>query len=119
MSCEVLYYETERGEQPVADFLLSLPKGLRAKAMRDIDLLEEFGRDFRYPQVDTIKGDRYKGLYELRSKFSSDITRIYYFFMQGDKIILLHGILKKSAKPPQRDLDTAKARMKDMKERGL
>jgi phage-related protein len=39
--------------------------------------------------------------------------------MQGDKIILLHGILKKSAKPPQRDLDTAKARMKDMKERGL
>jgi len=71
---------------------------MRAKAMRDISLLEEFGRSLQRPQADTVKGDRYKGLYELRSKFASNITR---------------------SKPPQRDLETARSRMKDAQERGL
>ena len=84
MKCKVLYYETVQGRCPVIEFLDSLEIDLRAKAMRDIGLLEEFGRSLQRPQVDTIKGDRYKGLYELRSKFASNITRIYYFYIQGD-----------------------------------
>ena len=119
MKCKVYYYETAQGRCPVIEFLDSLENDLRAKAMRDISLLEEFGRSLQRPQADTVKGDRYKGLYELRSKFASNITRIYYFYIQGDKAILLHGILKKSGKPPQRDLETARSRMKDAQERGL
>ena len=119
MKCKVLYYETVQGRCPVIDFLESLSIDMRAKVMRDIDLLEEFGRMLSLPQADAVKGDRYKGLFELRSKFSSNITRIYYFFMSGDQAILLHGLLKKSGRPPQRELETARRRMLDAKERGL
>lgn len=101
------------------EFLDSLPVSLRAKAVRDIDLLEEFGHHLKRPQADTVKGDRYKGLYELRTKFASDITRIYYFFYDGKRAVLLHGIIKKTNKPPIRDLETALKRMKDAKERGI
>lgn len=119
MKCKVFYYETAQGRCPVIEFLDSLEVDMRAKALRDINLLEEFGRSLKRPQTDTVKGDRYKGLYELRSKFASNITRIYYFYIEGDKAILLHGILKKSGKPPRRELETARSRMKDAQERGL
>ncbi|MGI6739677.1 MAG: hypothetical protein ACOX54_09965 [Christensenellales bacterium] len=62
MKCKVFYYETAQGRCPVIEFLDSLEVDMRAKALRDINLLEEFGRSLKRPQTDTVKGDRYKGL---------------------------------------------------------
>ena len=67
IKCEVVYYETEQGRAPVIEFLQSLDDDMRAKAMRVIGLLEDFGRSLKLPQVETVKGSRYMGLYELRS----------------------------------------------------
>ena len=52
---------------------------LRAKAFRDIELLRKHGGELTEPYVKQLKGGKYKGLYELRIKFSSDIARIFYF----------------------------------------
>lgn len=51
LKCEVVYYETEQGRAPVIEFLESLDDDMRAKAMRDIGSLEEFGRSLKLPQV--------------------------------------------------------------------
>ena len=45
MAWRIDYYCTERGDQPVKDFIDSLPVKLRAKNMREIAMLEEFGTD--------------------------------------------------------------------------
>ena len=103
----VEYYQKENGEIPVEDFLLTLNPKLRSKAYSDITLLQRLGINIREPYSSPIKGAKYKGLFELRTKFSSNITRIFYFTFDKNKFILLHGFVKKSNKPPERELDKA------------
>ena len=67
--------------------------------------------------MDSIKGEKYKGLWELRSKSVGGIFRIFYFMIVENKAIMLHAFQKKTDKTPQKELETALARMKDSKER--
>ena len=94
-------YEKLDGKVPVLEFILGLEPKQQAKVYREIDLLEKFGNELHYPHVDTIKGDKYKGLWELRINFSSVIFRIFYFLPIRNKVILLHGITKKKQKTPR------------------
>lgn len=57
------------------------------------------------------------GLFELRIKFSSDITRIFYFFVVDNKIILTNGFVKKAAKTPKGELELARKYKKDYERR--
>ena len=87
--------------------MLSLNPKLRAKAYHDIMLLKNIGINIRTPYSSPIKGDKYKGIFELRTKFSSDITRIFYFLFDKNKFVLLHGFIKKANKLPERELERA------------
>jgi len=79
MEWQVEYYKKENGNIPVLDYLLSLDSKMRAKAYSEIELLEKHGPNLKEPYVRPIKGARYKGLFKLRVKFASDISRIFYF----------------------------------------
>ena len=57
---------------------------MRAKIAFTIDLLEEFGNGLREPSSKSL-GD---GILELRIKAGSDISRVFYFFMVGNRAIL-------------------------------
>nr|WP_273327741.1 type II toxin-antitoxin system RelE/ParE family toxin [Vallitalea guaymasensis] len=103
----VEYYKKENGDVPVVDFLLSLQPKMRAKAFSELELLQEHGNNLREPYVKSIKGKRYKGLYELRIKFGSDISRIFYFTYHRNKFVLLNGFLKKSKSTPKLELEKA------------
>ncbi|GHV05971.1 hypothetical protein AGMMS50229_09960 [Campylobacterota bacterium] len=72
---EIEYYEKSNGDCPVSEFLDALPPKLMAKALRSIDLLAENGITLTEPYVKAIDG----AIWELRVKFASDITRIFYF----------------------------------------
>ncbi len=107
MDWEIEFYQKENGEIPVEDFLLSLSPKLRAKAYSDIMLLKQLGINIREPFSTAIKGERYRGLFELRVKFSSDITRIFYFIYEKNTFVLLHGFVKKTNKTSERELEKA------------
>ena len=113
MEYKVELYEKTDGKTPVLEFILSLDPKQQAKIYREIDLLEKFGNELHYPHVDTIKGKKYNGLLELRIGFASNIFRIFYFSPENNRIILLHGIIKKKEKTPKKELDTALDRMKE------
>ena len=117
MNWNIEYYAKENGEIPVLEFLLSLEPKMRAKVKHMIDLLEQCGTNFREPYVAPIKGDKYKGLWELRVKFASDITRVFYFTFQGNKFVLLHGIKKKTQKTPPGELERALRYKEDFERR--
>ena len=110
-------YEKLDGKIPVLEFILGLQPKQQAKIYREIDLLEKFGSDLHYPHVDTIKGDKYKGLLELRIELASNIFIIFFFLHQGNNAILLHGIVKKRQKTPKKELDVALERMKEYNRR--
>ena len=118
MVWDIEYYQKENGEIPVEDFLLSLNPKLRAKAYSDIMLLKRLGINMREPYSTPIKGEKYKGLFELRTKFSSDITRIFYFLYDRNRFVLLHGFVKKTNKTPERELERAVKYKKDYESRG-
>ncbi len=71
----------------------------------------------REPYAKPIKGENYKNLFELRVKFSSNISRIFYFTFRNNTFVLLNGFTKKSDETPKRELDKAKRYMKDYESR--
>lgn len=115
MNWEVKFYQKENGEVPVSDYIKSLPAKHQAKVTREIDLLENLGIWLQYPHTKDLEGDEYKGLYELRIKFSSNNMRIFYFLFDENKFIMVHGFTKKTDYTPKRELDIAKHRMEDYK----
>ena len=73
-----------------------------------LELLELRGNTLREPYSKELDN----GIFELRIKQSSNITRILYFFVIGKKIILTNGFVKKTEKTPKREIDLAKSRRK-------
>lgn len=55
------------------------------------------------------------GLFELRLKGPEDIARVFYCTLIGKRIVILHSFVKKTQKTPLRELRTAQARMKEIK----
>ena len=104
-------YSTEDGKEVLAEFINELPAKHQAKAFREIDLLAEFGNALKEPYVKHIDGE----IWELRIKFSSDISRIFYW--QADTIVLLHGFIKKTQKTPRSEIEIAQKRLRDYKRR--
>lgn len=100
---EVDFYELPNGDCPVEEFLDSLNIKMRVKAIRSLELLEEHGNKLREPHSSVIEN----GVFELRIKFASDISRIFYFFVVGQKIILTNGFVKKTPKTPRNEIDLA------------
>ena len=107
MEWQVEYYKKENGIIPAIDYLLSVDAKMRAKAFSEIELLEKHGLELREPYVKPIKGTLYKGLFELRVKFASNISRIFYFTYRQKTFVLLHGFTKKTENMPHRELDRA------------
>ena len=101
---EVEFYEKENGEQPVKDFLMSLDTKMRAKMASTITILAENGNELREPYSKNLTD----GIFELRAKQGSDITRILYFFYYDKHIILTNGFIKKTQKTPQGEIEKAK-----------
>ena len=117
MEWQVEYYERPNGNIPVLEFLLALSPKIRAKTFSEIELLKKHGSNLREPYVKSVKGDKYTGIYELRTKFASNITRIFYFTWSNNTFVLLNGFTKKSEKTPILELDRALLYKKDYERR--
>lgn len=112
---QIEFYKTANNDEPVADFLDSLPRKHKAKAFWEIDLLAEKGTNLKEPYVKHIEGE----LWELRIKFSSDISRVFYFIPTETNIVLLHGFIKQTDKTPLNEIETAQKRLEDYRKRCL
>lgn len=117
MDWSVEYYKKENGQIPVLDYLLTLNPKMRAKAFSEIELLEKHGLNLLEPYTKAIKGEKYNGIFELRVKFSSDISRIFYFTFRNNTFVLLNGFTKKADKTPKIELERAISYKEDYERR--
>jgi phage-related protein len=99
----IKFYQSENGKEPIREFLDGLETKMKAKVAREITLLRDNGRELREPHCKYID----KGIFELRIKFSSNISRIFYFFYVDNNIILTNGFIKKTQKTPPREIQKA------------
>lgn len=110
---EIEFYDTEDGKCPVQEYLDSLEPKLLAKTLRTIDLLQNNGISLRGPYSEPL-GD---GIFELRTKQKSNITRVLYFFYIGNKAVLTNGFTKKTQKIPKSEMKLAKKYKEDYERR--
>ncbi len=103
------FYATADGKEPVVDFLDSLDPKMAAKLLGLMELLEKNGPLLREPYSAPL-GD---GIFELRCKLGSNITRALYFFYTGKQIVVTNGFVKKTQKTPRKEIKLAKERRKD------
>ena len=110
---KLIAYEIEYGEVAVVEFLESVNPKMRAKIYGLMGILQEKGNMLREPYSKHLED----GIFELRCKFGSDITRVLYFFYYEGKIIMTNGFVKKTQKTPKEEIQIAKDRRKDFIER--
>ena len=95
------------------EFLLSLDVRMRAKLLGILQVLQEKGNQLREPYSKHLED----GIFEVRGKVGTDITRVLYFFYCDGKIIVTNRFVKKTQKTPANEIRTAKKRRNEYMER--
>ena len=101
----VQFFRLDSGREPVRGWLKELQSEHRKTIGEDIKTLQ-FGWPVGMPLARKMKD----GLWELRSHISAGIARTFFTIFE-DKIVLLHGFVKKSRKTPTKELAIAKRRL--------
>ena len=111
---EVKFYRDRNGRSEIVEYLDELKeKGETSKTERVnrdkilayIGALEEYGTRIGWPIGKHIDGS----IWELRPL----ANRIFFFYWKDNKFVLLHHFIKKTQKTPLREIETARAKLKD------
>ncbi len=114
MGKTVIFYRTADGKCPVQDFLDSLPGKAAQKVTWVLNLIED---------LDVVPSMYFKKLvsteeiWECRIQLGSNAYRIFCFFDGHSVVVLTHGLIKKTQKTPQKEIERAEAYRKDYLQR--
>jgi phage-related protein len=103
------FFETTIGNQPVREWIRGLPMEDRKLIGRDIQKVE-FGWPLGMPYCRGLGN----GLWEVRSDLTDGKIGRVIFCVAQERMVLLHGFVKKTQKTPEQDLKLAIKRMKEV-----
>ena len=106
---DVRFFTTGSGNEPVREWLKSLPASDRRTIGEDIKTVQ-FGWPLGMPLVRKMA----KNLWEIRIHLADKIARVL-FTVVDQNIVLLHGFIKKSQATPTEELDVAKRRLHQLR----
>ena len=92
---EIRFYVTDRGREPVRDWLKSLSPDARKAIGEDLKTVQ-YGWPLGMPLVRKME----PGLWEVRSKIDVGIARVL-FTTVGPVMVLLHGLSRKAPRHPR------------------
>ena len=98
---KIYFYRSSSGHEPVRDWLKSLPAHERQAIGEDIQAVQ-FRWPLGMPLVKKLAGK----VREVRTQLPTRIARVL-FTVQGNKMVLLHGLIKKTQSTPKPDIDLA------------
>lgn len=105
----VVYYVSSSGDIPVRDFLDAAGPTLKAKALRILLHIEEYGLQVVIPHIKKLSGTP---LWEIRI-LGGDSARILFVTQVEKRILLLHAFYKKTQKTPQKEIALALKRLQE------
>ena len=106
MRYSIVYYSQEVQEE-----IMNLPVTLQARFIGLTDRMMEHGPNLGLPHTNSFGG----GLFELRLKGAEGIARVFFCLIVKQQIVMLHSLIKKTQKTPDKELKLAKQRMKEFK----
>jgi phage-related protein len=101
----VVFFRSQTGREPEREWLLDQKREDRKSIGCDIKTAQ-YGWPLGMPLIRKLE----PGLWEVRSDIDQGIARVI-FTVEENAMILLHGFVKKSAKMPAADRQTAKDRL--------
>lgn len=107
---EAVFYCSDSGTEPARDWLKGLDIEHRKAIGADIRTAQ-YGWPIGMPLIRKLE----PGLWEVRTKFIGGIARTL-FTVRENQMVLLHGFIKKTQKPPPNELRTARQRLKKYQE---
>lgn len=116
MGKTVIFYKTIDGKCPVQEFLDLLPGKAAQKITWVLKLIEDLNivpSSYFKKMVSTNE------IWECRIQLGSNAYRIFSFFDGNSVVVLTHGLIKKTQKAPQREIERAEAYRKDYLQRRL
>ena len=106
MEYSITYYS-----ESVQDEILALPDTLAARYVVLTRRMVALGPNLGEPHTKAFG----EGLFELRLKGTEGIARVFFCTLVGRRIVMLHSFIKKTNKTPQRELEIAESRLKELK----
>lgn len=103
------FYRSASGAEPVREWLRELSAADRHILGYDIGMVE-FGWPIGMPLCRPLGG----GLWEVRSSLDGNRIARVIFCVASDRMVLLHGFIKKTGKTPRLELDLARKRQKEI-----
>jgi phage-related protein len=103
------FYALPSGREPVREWLKELDPEDRKVIGEDIKDVE-----FSWPIGMPLCRALGKGLWEVRSELARGRIARVIFCVRDDRMVLLHGFMKKTQRTPKADLDLATRRMKEI-----
>ncbi len=104
-----VFFMTAGSSEPVREWLKSLREADRRTIGLDI-ATAEYGWPIGMPLCRSLG----RGLFEVRSDISDRRIARVIFAVVDERMVLLHGFVKKSQKTPKADLDLALKRLKEL-----
>jgi phage-related protein len=101
------FYRTANGAEPVREWLKNLDQQDRQTIGMDLKDIE-YGWPIGMPLCRPLG----QGIWEVRSSISHGRIARVLFCIEGDEMVILHGLIKKTQKIPQHDIDLALKRKK-------
>ena len=101
---EARFFKTLSGSEPVREWLKEMDKEDKKSIGGDINAVERVW-PVGLPLVRKLDAD----LWEVRTNLSRGICRVFFTIFER-KMVLLHGLIKKTRKTPAEDLQLAKKR---------
>ncbi|MCS5587075.1 MAG: type II toxin-antitoxin system RelE/ParE family toxin [Porticoccaceae bacterium] len=98
----------------VEDAIIHMPPKIQARMLRLLELIQKYGANLGAPHTAPM-GD---GLFEIRAKAEEGVGRALFCYMKGKHVYILHAFVKKTQKTPKKEINLARARMKEAKKDG-
>jgi phage-related protein len=107
----VVFYRTRSGNEVVRDWLRALNEDDRRAIGQDLMRVQ-----YRWPVGMPLCRPLGEGLWEVRTDLPSRTTARMLFSIEGSRIVVLHGFIKKTQKTPESDLMLARRRTRELED---
>jgi len=107
----LIFFSTEAGNEPVLEWLRSLPEVERQAIGRDL-----LRAQWRWPAGMPLCRPMGNGLWEIRTDLSTKRTARVLICQNRGHLVALHGFIKKTQATPDDDLALARKREKELEQ---
>jgi phage-related protein len=108
----VIFFKGADAKVPIIDWLDGLEARDRRKCLERIERLRNLGHELDRPFAAYLRD----GIYELRARSGNVNFRMLYFFHQRRAVVISHGLVKKSQKMPEKEIDRGVERKREFEQ---